>query len=139
MDMKQRISPSEALLAALVVVHLGVSVVHAIAHVRAPAVLSHAALSFVITIVLVGPIVGLIMQRTAYPRGGAWVIAATLAGAFWFGLISHFLILGSDNITHVPEIWRALFEMTAVLLAVTEFVGSGVAVWCAKREGTRGR
>jgi FtsH-binding integral membrane protein len=131
--MKQRISTKETLLAMLVLLHLCVAVAHAIAHVQAPVPLSRPALSFVITFALVGPVMGLVMQRTVYPRGGAWVIAATLAGAFWFGLVNHFLTFGPDHVTRVQEAWRALFETTAVFLAVTELFGSGVAVWCAAR------
>jgi hypothetical protein len=131
--MKQSFSSKETLLA--VAVYLGVTVVHAVAHVHARVTLSNAAFLFIVTIVLIGPLMGLIMQRTAYPRGGAWVIAVTLAGALGFGLANHFVILGTDHKTHVPEDWRVLFETTAVQLAVTEYFGSGIAVLCAMRDG----
>lgn len=131
----KRVPLNGILLAVVVVLHLGVTAAHAMAHVLAQVTLSRLALSFVLTIVLIGPLMGLIMQRTIYPRGGAWVIAGTLAAAFYFGLASHFFILGPDHVTQVTEAWRGLFETTAVLLALIEFFGSGVAVWCATREG----
>ncbi len=130
----KRLSLNEMLLVVVIVLHLGVTVAHAIAHWQAQVTLSRPALSFVLTIVLIGPVVGLIIQRTAYPRGGAWVIAATLAAAFYFGLANHFLILGPDHVTHVAEARQGLFETTALLLFVTESFGSVVAAWCATRE-----
>ena len=125
------------LLAAMVLLHLGVTIAHAMAHVQAQVALSPAALSFVLTIVLAGPVLGLLMQRTAYPRGGAWAIAATLAGAFCFGLANHFLLSGADHVHHVTSDWRAFFQATAVFLAVTEFLGSSIALCCATRERSR--
>ena len=129
-----RTSRINNLLAATVLLHLGITVAHANTHLKAQVALSNTALLFVFMIVLAGPIVGLIMQRTAYPRGGAWLIAATLGGAFCFGVANHFLIPGADHVSHVMGAWRALFQATAVFLAVTEFLASGMAVWCATGE-----
>jgi hypothetical protein len=88
---------------------------------------------FVFTVILAGPICGLIVQRLMLPRGGAWVIAATLAAALVFGLTNHFLIPGVDHVSHVAEPWRMLFGVTAALLVATELFGSAVAVWCATK------
>ena len=115
--MKHRISVSETMLAAVVILHLAVSALHGVAHARAQVVLSSASLLFVVAIALIGPIVGLIAQRTILPRAGAWVVAATLAGALCFGLANHYLIRGSDRVSHVAEPWRALFGITAAFLS----------------------
>jgi uncharacterized membrane protein YsdA (DUF1294 family) len=131
--MKQRRLP-EATLLMLVILHLGCAVAHAAAHLRARVALSNAALLFVLAIVFVGPVAGLVLQRSIYPRGGAWLIAVTLAGAFCFGLVNHFLIPGTDHVNHVTGAWRVPFEATAVSLAVTELFGSGLAVLCAAGE-----
>ncbi|MGE5243615.1 MAG: hypothetical protein ACM3SQ_05270 [Betaproteobacteria bacterium] len=133
----RRMSTVEAVLALTVLVHLGISIVHGMAHTRANVVLSSMSMLFVVAVILIGPIVGLILQRAWLPRGGAWIVALTLAGAFVFGLANHFLIEGGDHVTHVPGPWRMLFGVTAALLAVTEALGSALAVWCAaarKRE-----
>jgi hypothetical protein len=129
--MKQRIPPREAALAAIVLLHLAVSMVHGMAHSRANVLLSSGSMLFVFGVILIGPVLGLIVQRLARPRSGAWVIAATLAGALAFGLANHFLIQGADHVTHVPGPWRVLFGSTAALLAATEGLGSALAVWCA--------
>jgi len=46
------------LLATVVLLHLGVAIAHAIAHVQAQVALSPAALSFVLIIFLAGPVLG---------------------------------------------------------------------------------
>lgn len=129
--MKRRITTPEAVLAATVLVHLGVSLVHGFAHSRASVALSAAQMLFVFGIILVGPVLGLVVQRVALPRAGSWVIAVTLAGALIFGLANHFLIAGADHVSHVAGPWRALFGTTAALLVATEAFGSAAAVWCA--------
>lgn len=106
---------------------------HGFAHSRANVPLSPAAMLFVVVVILVGPILGLIVQRLMLPRGGAFMIAAMLGGALAFGVANHFLIAGVDHVSHVAEPWRDLFAVTAVLLVVTEAFGSALAAWCAVR------
>jgi hypothetical protein len=129
--MKARISPREAALAAIVLIHLTISLVHGFAHARAGVNLPRAAMLFVFAVVLIGPVAGVIVQRLALPRGGAWVVAATLGAALAFGLANHFLISGADHVTHVAGPWRTWFGVTASLLVATEAAGSAAAVWCA--------
>lgn len=129
--MKQRISTGEALLAAAVLLHLGVTAVHGLAHTSADVRLSPASMAFVLAVIWMGPMVGLILQRTIFRRGGAWVIAATLAGALAFGVVNHFVIPGADHVSRVVGPWSAWFGITAVLLGLTEATGSALAVWCA--------
>jgi hypothetical protein len=129
--MKPQISTGETVLATAVLTHLVVSMVHGVAHARANVTLSFIPMLFVLTVILIGPILGLIVQRMARARAGAWVIAVTLAGALVFGLANHFLIPGVDHVTHVAGPWRAVFGITAALLVVTEAFGSTLAVWCA--------
>jgi hypothetical protein len=126
--MQQRTSTRDAVLAAIVLIHLGVSIVHGIAHARAGVMLSSGSMLFVVIVILMGPVLGLIAQRLGLARGGAWIIAASLAGSLAFGLVNHFLIPGADHVSHVAGPWRLLFAVTAVLLAVTEACGSVLAI-----------
>src|SRR5947209_2839298 len=105
-----RTSRIENLLTAAVLLHLCVTVGHAVAHIQAHVTLSTAALSFVLMVVLAGPIVGLIMQHTGYPRGGASLIAGTLGAAFCFGFANHFVIPGADHVGHVTSAWQPFFQ-----------------------------
>lgn len=56
-------------------------------------------------------------------------------GAFLFGLLNHFLLPGSDNVAHVPPgVWQLPFQVTAVLLAILQALGTGIGVWCITEE-----
>jgi hypothetical protein len=125
-------APLDALLAATVLAHLVISVLHGRAHTAARVDLSAPAFAFVLTVILAAPIVGLLLRWWS-ARTGAWVIAAALLGSFVFGVVNHFAIEGTDHVSHVAEPWRATFAITAALLAATEALGSGLAVWSAVR------
>ena len=129
--MQQRTSTREAVLAAIVLIHLGISIVHGVAHARANVMLSTGSMLFVLIVILMGPVLGLIAQRLGLARGGAWIIAVTLAGSLAFGVANHFLIPGADHVSHVAGPWRILFGVTAALLAVSEALGFALAIRCA--------
>jgi peptidoglycan/LPS O-acetylase OafA/YrhL len=114
-------------LAAAVLTHLAVSIIHGAAHTGAHVALSQAATLFVFVIILIGPIVGLVLTWPAR-RMGSWIIALTMAGSFLFGLVNHFLIAGDDHVSHVDPQWRALFTATAIILSGIELLGSGLAI-----------
>jgi len=117
--------------AAIVLVHLVISIVHGTAHEKAHVLLSPSANAFVFAVILAGPLIGLgWMWRNEHT--GAWLIALTMAAALIFGFINHFAISSPDHVAHVDPEWRLLFTTTAVLLVITEAVGCGLAfrsVW----------
>lgn len=114
-------------LTAVILGHVIVSVVHGAAHAQAQVPLSRAANFFVYIVILAGPLIGLAL---AWPAGriGGWLIAVTMSGSLVFGIVNHFVLSSPDHVTHVDPQWRVLFATTAVLLAVTELVGSGLAL-----------
>jgi hypothetical protein len=120
-------------LAAMVLAHLVVSMVHGAAHVEAHVTQSRAASLFVFIVILAGPLIGLALTWPA-ARIGSWLIAATMTGSLVFGSVNHFLVASPDHVAHVDPQWRQLFAATAVLLAVTEALSSGLAIR-ALREG----
>ena len=120
-------------LAATVLIHFGVSVAHGAAHTGAHVPLPLAGALFVYIVILAGPLAGLAVAIWR-PRAGALIVAASMCGALVFGLINHFLVDGQDQVAHVVADWRTLFGVTAVLLAVTEGVGTAVGLWGSKSE-----
>lgn len=128
--------PLKILLAALVIVHLVVAVVHGVAHGGAHVPLTPVAVAFVIVVIQFGPLVGLALTLVQ-PRGGAAVVAASMAGALLFGLVNHFVLPGSDNILRVDADWRMLFSSTAALLALIEAGGTIVGVVAVRRYARR--
>jgi hypothetical protein len=113
-------------LTAIVLCHLAISLVHGAAHAGAQVPLSPAANLFVLVIVLAGPVVGLVLTRSA-ARIGMWVIGVTMTGSLLFGLVNHFLVASPDHVAHVVRQWQPLFTATAVLLALTEVLGCSLA------------
>jgi hypothetical protein len=121
----------EAILAAAVLIHFAITVAHGFAHARARVAISPASMVFGFAVILSGPILGLIIQRAGLPREGAGAIAAMMTAALAFGIVNHFLITGTDHVSHMAQPWRVLFGVTAALLVPTEACGAAAAVWCA--------
>jgi hypothetical protein len=51
-----------------------------------------------------------------------------MAGSLVFGVVNHFVLVSADHVGHVDPHVRTLFTTTAVLLAVTEALGVGLAM-----------
>jgi len=119
--------PEVRWLTAAVLSHLVVSMVHGAAHAGAQVPLSRAANLFVFIVILAGPLVGLALTWPA-ERIGTWLIAITMAGSLVFGLLNHFVFASPDHVSHVAPDWRPLFTTTAVLLALIEALGAGLAI-----------
>ena len=125
--MSRNAHPRWIWLTAIVLAHLIVSMVHGAAHAQAHVPLSPAASLFVYVVILAGPLIGLALAWPA-ERIGAGVIAATMAGSLVFGIVNHFVLASPDHVAHVDPSWRTLFATTALLLAVTEALGAGLAI-----------
>jgi hypothetical protein len=129
--MGRRIKTLRRWLTAAVLLHLAVSIVHGAAHANAHVPLSSAANVFVFFVILAGPVIGLALTWRA-ERIGSWMIAITMAASLVFGVVNHFVLASPDHVAHVARQWRPLFTTTAVLLAVTEALGTAVAVRSAR-------
>ena len=114
-------------LAAAVLGHLAVSVIHGTAHNGADVPLSPAASVFVFVVILAGPLVGLGLMYFARTLGAS-IVAVTMIASFVFGVMNHFVRSSPDHVAHVAPAWQPVFAVTAVLLAVTEALGSAVAI-----------
>jgi hypothetical protein len=122
--------------AVVVLAHLVIAMIHGTAHTRAHVPLSPAANAFVYAFVVAGPLTGLALVW-AVRRIGALLIALSMAGAFIFGFINHFVADSPDHISHVDPQWRVLFAVTAVLLALTEALGCSLAIQSVRKARLR--
>jgi hypothetical protein len=114
-------------LAVVVLLHLGPTLAHGSAHGSARVELPPAGLAFVLLVVVIGPLAGL-AWAVRDPRAGARLVGAAMAASLLFGLINHFLIPGADHVAHVVGPSRALFGVTAVLLAISEAAGAALGL-----------
>jgi hypothetical protein len=125
--MRSKGDPTFDSVAAIVLAHLIVSIVHGVAHSGAHVLLSPAATLYVLVVILAGPLIGLALMASGRQLG-SWVIAAALVGSLVFGFVKHFVFPSPDHVAHVDPHWRSLFATTAALLAVTEALGCGLAI-----------
>jgi hypothetical protein len=123
----QTTATARLMLWTVVLGHFAVTLVHGAAHASANVPMTPAANVFIVLVIIAGPLAGLALLLIR-PVLGAWVIAASMAGALLFGIVNHFVIDGPDHVSHVAEHSRRLFSATAILLAITETAGIGAAV-----------
>lgn len=114
-------------LAAIVLAHLAVSVVHGAAHAEAAVELSPASTIFVFVVILAAPLVGLALTWPSAQVGG-WLVAGAMMASLVFGVVKHFVLVGADHVSRVPPEARTLFAATAALVAITEALGAGLAI-----------
>jgi len=124
-------NPVRLWLIAAVLSHLFVSLVHGSAHTGAHVPLSTAANLFVFIVILAGPLVGLAWTWRS-KRIGSWIIAVAMAGSLAFGVVNHFVVASPDHVAQVEQQWRPMFTTTAVLLALIEALGVGLAIGAAR-------
>ena len=111
------------ILTAVVVLHLLVSLVHGWAHGTAGVGGNGPSMAFVLIIIIAGPLVGLAwMWKNAV--AGARIIGVTMAASLVFGLVNHFIIASPDRVDYVVAHARTLFEVTAVMLVLSEAAGA---------------
>lgn len=125
--------PPDGLLTAIVLLHLGVTVVHGWAHTGAVVPVSTISNIFILTVILAAPLVGIGILWFLSISAGAWLIGLSLTAALLFGVVNHFLLDSNDHVAHIVAQWKVLFGTTAVLLALTEAMGAGLAFWRARQ------
>jgi hypothetical protein len=122
------------LLAAIVVVHAAVALWHGSAHVHVPVPLTPLQSGFVAVVILLAPFVGAGLLWTSRKLTGAWVIAISMLASLLFGAINHFVLHSPDNVAEVPEhAWRHAFVLSAVLVAVTEAIGTAIGAFAVRK------
>ena len=118
-------------------VHLAVSLAHGATHGLVPVALPVWQDALVIGVVFLGPIAGVLATRVD-ERLGLDVFAGSLTGALLVGVTLHFLV---ENPDHVHEIargpWTLPFQVSAVVVALTDALALLVVGWTQKTERLR--
>ena len=118
----------------VVAAHLIVNILHGQAHTRLAVGLSNWQQIYVITVILLAPLVALAFSFTRYARAALWLLLISMLGALIFGLLYHYLIISPDHVAHLPAgDAHGLFRVTALLLLVTEALGVVVAGFALSR------
>ena len=133
--MKQH-HPTRGWVVAIALLHLAVCIAHGMAHDSGHVPMSQAANLVVFVVILAGPLVGLALLWRSQ-QFGSWIVAGTLAAAFVFGVVNHFVLDSPDHVRAVAEQVRPAFTVTAVLLALTEAGGAILALRLAGQTPVR--
>jgi hypothetical protein len=124
--------PPDGLLTAIVLLHLGVTVLHGWAHAGAVVPVSTVSSIFIFSVIVAAPLIGIGILWFLSISGGAWLVGLSLTAALLFGVVNHFVLDSPDHVAHIVAQWKVLFGTTAVLLALTEALGAGLAFWRAR-------
>ena len=117
-----------------VLAHLAVSILHGQAHTRLGVALSNWQQFYVLTVIVVAPLVALALSFTRYAVAGLWLVLASMLGSLIFGGVYHYLIISPDHVSHLPPgDARGMFRVTALLLLVTETFGVAVAAMALRK------
>jgi hypothetical protein len=113
-----------------VLAHLIVVVLHGSAHTALRVELNAWQNIYVMTVILLAPLVAVVILWTRYHRLGLLVLLVSMAGSLVFGACYHYFIVSPDHVSHLPPgDARGLFRTTALLLLLTEMFGIVVALF----------
>jgi len=127
-------SSSKWIVTLAVLLHLLVVLLHGRAHTELGVGLSNWQQAYVMLVILLAPLVAMVMSWTRLARAGVWLLFLSLLGALIFGGVYHYIVISNDHVAHLPPgDARGLFQVTAVLLLVTETAGVLVAAIILRR------
>lgn len=114
----------------LVGFHFLTVVLHSVAHEVLSVKATPAQLAFIIPVIILAPVVaGFMLPK--FNKVGTCLLLVSMLGSFLFGLYYHFIADTIDHVAHVarlqPAFWSMMFQLTAYLLLVSEFLGTAVA------------
>ena len=108
----------------VVACHFLISLAHGVAHSRLHIEMNLWQTAYILLVITLLPLIsGFLLWRAASPRGFLLLLASML-GSLLFGGYYHFIAVGADNVASLgSHSWAQPFQMTAVLLAITEAAG----------------
>jgi hypothetical protein len=107
----------------IVALHIVVSLVHGFAHNSLHVDMKLWENIYILTVITALPLVaGFLLWRRR--RRGFFVLVFSMTGSLIFGGYYHFIAAGADNVRSLgSHTWTLPFQVTAVLLALTETAG----------------
>ena len=110
--------------------HLAVNLIHGAAHRELHVDLGPAANLFVISVILLCPLISMVLLWTSQKRLGLALLAFSMTASLIFGLYNHFVVMGPDHVGEQSSgPWGTAFVFTAYLLLLTEAVGIYVGLY----------
>lgn len=119
----------------LVLAHLVVVVLHAVAHAALQITPGSADGVFIVGVILVAPVAALPLLRIHRLLAYGLLVVA-MVSAFAYGLQGHFLAPGPDNVVVAADPWTVAFVVTAAIIGALEAAAvlvAGLLFWRAIR------
>src|SRR5262249_40503983 len=85
-----------------VLVHLVVSIVHGRAHDQLVVGLSNWQNTYVMTVIVVAPLIAMALIWTRYAHAGLVLLVISMAGSLIFGVAYHYIVISPDHVSHLP-------------------------------------
>jgi hypothetical protein len=125
----------------VVLAHIIVNGLHAIAHQQVEVSISDLQFAYVFLVIFVAPIAAAGMLSFNRPKKmqqvGAWLLLVSMLGSLLFGFAYHMVLPSPDNIftvMHGPSLNNAIFfTSTAILLVIIDGLGSWVGAIAVRR------
>lgn len=114
---------------AIILLHVGASIIHGLAHQGARVALTTFGNVDVIVVITIAPLVAYALLLFRWAKAGALLFALSMLGSLVFGVWYHFLSSTNDNVVEVHGPWRSTFFWTAIALAIIEFTGVLLGVY----------
>ena len=114
---------------ALVLLHLPVLLIHGAAHGGESVIPSLVDTVFIVSVIWTAPLVSVVLLKRQRWQLGSMLFLAAMLGSLVFGVSNHFMMPGPDNVASVPAgFWQAFFQISALLLAIMEAIGTLLGV-----------
>ncbi len=117
----------------VILAHAAIVMAHGAAHLHLIISLSSSQRLFVNVVIVIAPLVAAILLWRRFLRAGALLLTISMAGSLAFGVYYHFVLSGPDNVSSMPQgTWGIVFQVSAVLLALTEGMGCAGGIAASK-------
>ncbi len=121
-------------LAVLALVHLVVQLTHGWSHIETDVSLSAMQQVFIYVVATFMPLAAVYVALRKDVRLGAGLFAVSMAAAFLFGYLAHFVIDSPDLHSNVVGDYADVFFHSALSLAIIEFAGFAFGFTIATRK-----
>jgi hypothetical protein len=126
----------------LVIVHLAASLWHGSAHTHLGIELSTEQTLFIYIVIIIAPVVAAILVWTRYESMGLWLFFLSMLGSFLFGAYHHYVLVSSDNISHLPlgtPESHSHFIISAGVIALVELASALYVAFCLGTDHAKAR
>ena len=126
-------------LTVIVAAHFIGNLWHGDAHTVLEVSLPDYKMSYVVAVIIAGPIIGAVLAWTRHFTWGCWIIGACMLGSVVFSVYHHFVMVSDDNVHFLPPGApedHLHFSNSAELIAILALMGALLAFYTIGKHAT---